>query len=47
MVHVISSLQQSVHCSAAVDSAYDGRHTSCTTAASNAADGRRTVNATT
>ena len=32
------------HRSAAVGSAYDGRHTHCSTAASSAYDGRRTMN---
>ncbi|MBF1081655.1 MAG: hypothetical protein HXL34_04265 [Prevotellaceae bacterium] len=34
------------HCSAAVSSVVDGRHTHCSTAAVRAADGRRTTNIT-
>ena len=36
-------LYHNAHCSAAVSSAVDGRHTLCSTAAVRAADGRRTV----
>ncbi|MBF1079239.1 MAG: hypothetical protein HXL36_02605 [Prevotellaceae bacterium] len=37
-------LQLKGRCTAAVSSAYDGRHTRCTTTAVRAADGRRTTN---
>ncbi|MBF1073364.1 MAG: hypothetical protein HXL32_01490 [Prevotellaceae bacterium] len=38
------SLQLKCRCTAAVSSAYDGRHPRCTTTAVRAAGGRRTTN---